>query len=91
MSFFGSCLNEFQAFHISFNMDVFTDIISFLVFFSGFRAFKPKIFCAGLLSAFMFSFLYYGFEGVPHFFSVVTFVKCMDERFISSFTYVADC
>ena len=58
--FFCSCLNKFLDFHISFNMDGFIVIINFLVLFSVFIAFKPKIFCIKLFSELGFNFFIIG-------------------------------
>ena len=57
---FVSCLNRFRAFHNSCYMVVFIVIISFLVFFSVFIAFKPRMFWKGLFSVFVFNFLISG-------------------------------
>ena len=55
--FFFSCVNRFPAFQISFNMDVFIVISSFLVLCSVFIAFNPKTFVIRFLTEFCLVFL----------------------------------
>ena len=76
-----SCLNRFLAFHISFNMDVFIVIISFLVLCLVFIAFNPKMFVMGLLSQFLLSVFIMGSK-VFHIFFLISAVI---ERIIVSF------